>query len=107
MFSFLKSLFGPKADFPQLLKEGAVVIDVRTKAEFKQGHAKGSINIPLNTINNSIEKIRKYDKPIITCCRSGNRSGMAARILKQNGMEAYNAGPWQRVRSYQAKNKNQ
>ncbi|HRB19894.1 MAG TPA: rhodanese-like domain-containing protein, partial [Chitinophagales bacterium] len=44
----MKSLlgFGPKVDYKQLLQEGAVIIDVRTKAEYQSGHIKGSMNIP-------------------------------------------------------------
>jgi rhodanese-related sulfurtransferase len=44
-----------------------------------------------------IETIKKWNKPVITCCASGMRSGSAASILKKNGVEAYNAGPWQKA----------
>jgi len=79
------------------LKKGAVVIDVRTEPEFFDGHVEGSENIPLNTVPSQIEKIRDLDRPVITCCRSGARSGSAASILKQNGIDAINGGPWQNV----------
>lgn len=78
----------------QYLQKGAVVIDVRTKEEFEEGHVQGSKNIPLNTISGQIEQIKKLDKPVITCCRSGARSGSAATILKQHGIDAINGGPW-------------
>ena len=81
----------------EYLQNGAVIIDVRTPGEFADGHAHGSINIPLNAIANQINKIKKYKKPIITCCRSGARSGTAANILNNNGIDSINGGPWQSV----------
>ena len=81
----------------EYLQKGAVIIDVRTPAEFADGHAQGSVNIPLNAIANQIGKIKKYKKPVITCCRSGARSGTAANILNNNGIDSINGGPWQNV----------
>ena len=81
----------------EYVKNGAVVIDVRTPAEFADGHAEGSVNIPLDTIANKIGDIKKYNKQIITCCRSGARSGNAARILNNNDIDTINGGPWQNV----------
>ena len=46
MFTFFKSLFKPKADLAKLVKEGALIVDVRTKGEFQEGHIEGSKNIP-------------------------------------------------------------
>ena len=93
----LSKLFGPKVDLSAKKKEGAIIIDVRTPAEFKGGHGKGSVNIPLDQIKSKINKIKEYKKPIITCCASGMRSGSAASILKSNGVEAYNGGSWSRA----------
>ncbi len=81
----------------EYLQKGAVVIDVRTKEEFTEGHVQGSKNIPLNTIGSRIQEIKKIGKPVITCCRSGARSDSAASILKQNGIDAINGGPWGNV----------
>lgn len=95
MVGFLRKIFGPSADFNALVKEhGAIILDVRTSQEFNSGHIKGAINIPLQSIDQQVEKIRKYNKPIITCCRSGARSGVAASQLKSKGIEAYNGGSW-------------
>ena len=94
MFGFLKRLFGPVADFKALVENGALIIDVRTPQEFRQGHVKGSVNIPLDSINRETEKIGKKNLPVITVCQSGMRSGSAARILKNAGVEAYNGGGW-------------
>lgn len=96
MINTLKSLFGlgPKTDYVQLMKNGAVIIDVRTKGEYQQGHIRGSLNIPLQSLENNLAKIKK-DKPVITCCASGMRSASAKSILKANGFsEVYNGGGW-------------
>jgi rhodanese-related sulfurtransferase len=94
MFTFLKDLFKPQADVTELLQSGAVIVDVRTKDEFDAGHIDGAKNIPLDRIKNELEKIKKLNKPIITVCRSGNRSEMAKSILLSAGVQAFNGGAW-------------
>lgn len=93
--SFLKSLFGlgPKVDYKEAMSNGAIIVDVRTKGEFKGGHIDGSLNIPLPELNKKLSKLDK-NKTIITCCASGVRSGSAKNILKSSGFEAYNGGSW-------------
>lgn len=96
--TMLRSLFGlgPKVDLQAILQQGAVILDVRTPAEFAQGHVKGAVNVPLDQLQRSTAKVPK-GKPVITCCRSGARSGMAEGILRKAGHEAYNGGPWTNV----------
>lgn len=98
MFGFLKKMIGQDVPWEELKARKAVIVDVRTPAEFKSGHVKGAINIPLNNLPHNIRKIKKYGKPVVTCCASGRRSGMAAKYLKSEGIEAWNGGPWQKVR---------
>ena len=96
MIQTLKQLLGigPKADLAMLVKNGAQIIDVRTKSEYQQGHIRGSMNIPLQGLQNNLNKIIK-DKPVITCCASGMRSASAKNLLKANGFaEVYNGGGW-------------
>ena len=96
MIETIKQLFGfgPKVDYKELLNNGATIIDVRTKAEYQQGHIRGSVNIPLNNFSNHYSKLNK-SKPIITCCASGARSAQAKSILKANGFsEVHNGGGW-------------
>jgi rhodanese-related sulfurtransferase len=100
MLTLLKNLLGigPKVDLNELMASGALVVDVRTPAEYKDGHVKGAINLPLQTLDNNLNKLKK-DQVIITCCRSGSRSGMAKRMLKANGFEqVHNGGPWTNLR---------
>ena len=97
MLNFFKNLFGNSVDVKEIIEQGAIIIDVRTPNEYRNGHGKKSINIPLNNIETNINKIKKYNQPIVTCCASGMRSGRAASILKSKGIEAYNGGAWQNV----------
>jgi len=96
MIGFLKNLFsaGPDVDYAEMVAKGAQIIDVRTPMEYKGGHIKGSLNIPLDSLQRNISKINK-NKPVITCCASGMRSASAKNILKSNGYtEVYNGGGW-------------
>ena len=97
--SLLKKLFGGTSiDFKTLVKEGAMIIDVRTPAEFNSGHIKGAVNIPLQAIQSSFNKIPK-NKVIITCCASGMRSGSAKSLLKAAGYTVHNGGGWMSLKS--------
>ena len=101
MINTIKTLLGigPKTDFAGLVKQGAVIVDVRTKAEYQQGHIKGSQNIPLNTLPNQYSKLSN-DKTIITCCASGMRSAQAKQLLKANGYkEVHNGGGWNSLKN--------
>lgn len=92
LFSFLS---GNKSDkIKDFQSRGAVIIDVRTKGEYSQGAIPGSKNIPLQVITGKLNEIKKLNKPVITCCASGMRSGSAASILKAQGIEANNGGGW-------------
>ncbi len=82
-----------------LLANGALIIDVRTPEEYKAGHIKESVNIPLNVIPNKVNELKRKNKPIVTCCRSGARSGMAAQQLRSAGIVVENGGPWTTVKS--------
>lgn len=94
MFDFIKGLFKPKVDVSKLLREGAVIVDVRTKEEYHAGHIKGSTNIPLDIIKKEIPALKNLNKPVVTVCRSGNRSSIARSILTAAGIQAYNGGAW-------------
>jgi rhodanese-related sulfurtransferase len=95
MFNTIKNLFSvEKTDYAELVKQGAIILDVRSNGEYQSGHVKGSINIPVDSLPNNLSKLKK-DKPIITCCASGMRSASAKSILKSNGFtEVHNGGSW-------------
>lgn len=98
MIGSITKLLGlePKADLRELLKQGAQIIDVRTPAEYAEGHVKGSLNMPVDQLTRHLHRLRK-GTPIITCCRSGARSAHAARELRDHGYDAHNGGPWSTV----------
>lgn len=101
MISTIKQLLGlgPKTDLSQLVKDGAVIVDVRTPGEYASGHIRGSVNIPLDKLSQNLNKLSK-DKAIITCCASGMRSASARSILKSRGYDrVYNGGGWAGLRS--------
>jgi phage shock protein E len=97
MMNAIKKLFGigPATDFAQLVKQGAVIIDVRSKGEYAGGHIRGSLNIPLDQLNNNLNKLKNKNSAIITCCASGMRSSSAKSLLISRGYTAvYNGGGW-------------
>lgn len=101
MINAIKNLFGlgSKVDYAELVEQGAIILDVRSKGEYEGGHIKGSINISVDTLSNNLNKLKK-DKPIITCCASGMRSASAKSILKSNGFtEVYNGGGWRSLQN--------
>ena len=96
MIKLLKRILGIAAatNYTLLLKNGAQIIDVRTKEEFCCGHIKGSLNIPLDSLQQQIGKIKKCN-PVITCCASGMRSASAKQVLQSHGFtQVYNGGGW-------------
>lgn len=84
----------------EYLDKGAIILDVRTDAEFDEGHVKDALHIVLDNLEDEITQVKALDKPIITCCRSGARSERAKDILKDKGIDAINGGPWQNVDAY-------
>lgn len=69
------------------------IIDVREPFEFADEHIPGAVNIPLNSIPAHAEEIRNFQAPVVLYCRSGNRSGMALRLLTAQGIaNLYNGG---------------
>ena len=84
------------ADLKALKGRGAQILDVRTPAEFAGGHPAGALNIPLDQLSQRLAQLDKA-RPVICCCASGARSGMAASLLRAQGFEAVNGGPWGRV----------
>ncbi len=94
MFRVIKNLFAPPADYKSLVDAGAIIVDVRTSAEFNSGHIQGAVNIPVDIIAQKVHELKQQGKPVITCCRSGARSGMAVSVLTKANIEAYNGGTW-------------
>ena len=73
----------------EMLRAGAVMIDVRTPLERKMGKIPGSQGLPLAELAKRWESLPK-DKPIICQCESGSRSQQAAEFLASKGLQVYN-----------------
>jgi phage shock protein E len=80
----------------ELLRAGAMLVDVRSAAEFSSGHLPGAVNIPLDEVERRIpELVKDRSRVILLHCQSGMRSGMAQGKLKRLGYEAcWNLGSY-------------
>jgi phage shock protein E len=83
------------------LKNGALLIDVRSPGEFNSGHLPTAINIPLDEIGTVLpRRVKEKNQALLLHCQSGMRSGMAKKTL--NGMgytNAFNLGSHGRAES--------
>jgi len=84
-------------ELDELKAAGAQIVDVRTTAEFAEGNVPGSLNIPLDQLQARVGELDPA-KPLLLCCASGGRSGMAKQFLDREGFVlTRNAGPWTRL----------
>jgi phage shock protein E len=100
MLQALRKLLGlqPATNFAALLQHGAIIVDVRSRAEYSNGHIEGAINIPLDLLTNNLPQLADKNNPIITCCASGIRSISAKSMLHSNGyMQVFNGGGWRNL----------
>jgi len=68
-----------------------LILDLRTAADFQNGHIKGAKNIPLKEFASSIEGLSSHkDKPVLLYCNSGNTVTSAIKLLKKAGFEKIN-----------------
>ena len=92
-----------QSELTQAISQGAMLVDVRTPAEFVAGSVKAAINIPLDQLQQQIAKF-KGQKSIIVFCRSGSRSSQAKAILEKNGItHILNGGSWMNVQHIMGK----
>lgn len=97
--NWLQSLIGGQAALNITVNEVAselrhnpdkpFLLDVREQDEFTAGHITGSSLIPLGQLARRLDELPR-DQRIVCICRSGNRSGTATRLLRNNGLEAVN-----------------
>ena len=82
----------------EALRRGAIVIDIRTAAEFDRGKVRDSINIPVDRININIKRIVQMKRPIVICSNSDTENERVIDVLKANGVtEIYNGGRWTKI----------
>lgn len=94
LFDFLG--FGGSAISAQqakdLVTQGAVLLDVRTPAEFASGHVQGAKNIPVQELKTRLKELPPKAKSIVVYCRSGARSASASSMLRQAGYDVHDLG---------------
>lgn len=96
-FVFVKGGDVSRAEAKQLVSAGARLVDVRTPGEFAAGHIPGALNIPVQQLDARMSELLPKDEPVVVYCRSGHRSGTAARLLKNAGFNAVrDLGPMSR-----------
>jgi rhodanese-related sulfurtransferase len=81
-------------EYPQRLAAGvdeaeAFVLDVRSREEYEAGHVEGAYLIPVDELRDRLDEVPR-DRPVLAYCKSGLRSYLATRILRQKGFEAFN-----------------
>jgi rhodanese-related sulfurtransferase len=90
VFSFLRRLGTPQIDVAELealMTAGTVrLLDVREDSEFRGGHVRGAVNIPVNKLPERLGVLR-HDKPYAVICQQGNRSRKATDYLVEQGFE--------------------
>jgi phage shock protein E len=92
-YKFKSALNEDSSKVKDKLDKNALVVDVRTVAEFQSGHFPGAINIPVDQVAKRLEEFGNKDKPIVVYCASGGRSGSAKTYLESVGFtDVTNAG---------------
>ena len=74
----------------RLVEQGALLLDVRTQAEYDERHLDGAVLIPHDQLETRLAEVASQQgddkhKPIVVYCRSGGRSGQAKDILTRHG----------------------
>lgn len=70
-------------------REDALMLDVREDKEFSEGHIVNAVNIPLGLLEGRLKELEEYkDKPVIVCCRTGQRSAKAGAVLQRQGFNS-------------------
>lgn len=98
-FVWKRFTLAPAAAAREHLRQGALLVDVRSPQEFESRHVPGAVNIPLGQVGEDIQKhAKEKDRVILLHCLSGARSGLAARRLKSLGYNrVFNLGSYSRA----------
>lgn len=90
----LSPLFAAKStDYKAMIKQGAIVVDVRSPQEYAGGHIQRSINIPLDQISTKTDMLLKKGRPVSPAALADPEAASLEK-LKSAGIDAYNADAW-------------
>ena len=89
----VKKVVQKEVDYHGMVAEGAILVDVRTPAEFARGSVPGAKNVPYENLLQKLESFGTHDQTVIVFCESGRRAGLAKAVLVQQGWkEVHNMG---------------
>jgi len=83
-----------KRRIQKALANGAIIIDIRTPAQFEEGHTENAINIPADVILLNIERLMQLQVPLIICGPDSFRCFGTVRKLRGYGLDVTNGGSW-------------
>lgn len=76
----------------ELVRNGALLLDVRTPDEYAAQHVPGASNIPVDQLPARLAEVGPASRPIVVYCRSGARSARAAAFLRASGYDVHDIG---------------
>lgn len=99
LFALKRMSFVPAEKARELLRKGALVVDVRNPGEFNAGHLPGAINVPLGNLRGELpQRVPDKGQVLLLHCLSGTRSGIARQQLKSMGYaNVFNLGSYGRA----------
>ena len=86
----------PPEEVAKWIKEGAILLDVRTRIEVRNNPVPGATNIPLLQLKGELSKLPR-DKAFVTYCLRGGRAERAKNLLQANGLKAINGGGYRAI----------
>ncbi len=88
----LFDMFKARHDGREKVQNGALLLDVRTPEEFREGHVQGAKNIPVQELARRLHELGPKTQHVVVYCRSGGRSAAAAQLLKGQGYSVTDIG---------------
>jgi phage shock protein E len=82
----------PEHNARELVRNGALLLDVRTRDEYREHHIPGAMNIPVQELGARLREVGAKGRPVVVHCRSGGRSAAAAQLLKREGYQVHDIG---------------
>ena len=70
----------------QLVEQGALLLDVRTPAEFSEGHVPHATNIPVQELGARLGEVGPKTRPVVVYCRSGGRRRSSGHVYRAVGV---------------------
>lgn len=82
----------PRSNARERVANGALLLDVRTPAEFSERHIPGAVNVPVQELGARLRELGPKHRPIVVYCRSGARSAAATQLMRRAGYDVLDIG---------------